>query len=93
MTYTYDGLFLNYYMVVDTDYDSYSIEYSCRAFIGLGKIEYIWVFTRDALTIGSTAWITMNTKIMSIIQEKFQKLEADRKYKYTDTLNFLSYTR
>ena len=36
------------YMVLATDYDSYSIVYNCDAFVGGAvRIEYLWVLTRD----------------------------------------------
>ncbi|KAK3600406.1 hypothetical protein CHS0354_026638 [Potamilus streckersoni] len=35
------------YWVLDTDYDSYSIVYSCSTFVGFLKIEFAWILTRD----------------------------------------------
>ena len=35
------------YRILDTDYDTYSIIYSCRSILGVAKKEYIWVLTRE----------------------------------------------
>ena len=35
------------YIVLDTDYDSYSIVYSCGNLLGLFTIEYLWVLARE----------------------------------------------
>merc|ERR1711872_5770 len=35
------------YRVVDTDYTSYSVVYSCTSFFGLMKMEYAWVLARE----------------------------------------------
>ena len=44
------------YNVISTDYDSYSIVYSCSLAFGVSKFEFMWVLTRDALEVGSTAF-------------------------------------
>mmetsp|Transcript_72761 Transcript_72761/g.100889 ORF Transcript_72761/g.100889 Transcript_72761/m.100889 type:complete len:157 (+) Transcript_72761:152-622(+) len=39
------------YKIIGTDYTTYSIVYSCSAYVGgLYNIEYAWVLTRDPLT-------------------------------------------
>ena len=35
------------YRVLDTDYESYSVVYSCSDVLGFGKFHYVWVLTRD----------------------------------------------
>jgi len=35
------------YWVIDTDYTSYSIVYSCTSFFGVMKMEYAWVLARE----------------------------------------------
>ena len=35
------------YRVVDTDYSSYSIVYSCSDILGVAKCENVWILSRD----------------------------------------------
>ncbi|KAL3881462.1 hypothetical protein ACJMK2_027902 [Sinanodonta woodiana] len=35
------------YWVLDTDYDNYSIVYSCNSYGGIFKIEFSWILTRE----------------------------------------------
>ena len=35
------------YDVVSTDYETYSIVYSCEEFLGVAKIEYLWILSRE----------------------------------------------
>ena len=59
------------YMVLATDYTSYSIVYNCDPFVGgVVKIEYLWVLTRDQLEVDSADWITMRDTVWAIIREK-----------------------
>ena len=59
------------YIVLSTDYTSYSIVYNCDPFVGgVVKIEYLWVLTRDQLEVNSADWITMRDKVWAIIREK-----------------------
>ena len=36
------------YKVVETDYDSYTVIYTCTGLGGFYNIEYVWILTRDA---------------------------------------------
>ena len=35
------------YNVLATDYDSYSLVYSCSGLLGFGKTEYVWILSRE----------------------------------------------
>ena len=35
------------YRILDTDYQTYSIVYSCRTLFGVAKKEYVWLLTRE----------------------------------------------
>lgn len=62
------------YQVLDTDYASYSVVYSCSHFFGLGTQEFLWVFTRKPLEIGSKAFNAMSDKVLKIIDRKFDSI-------------------
>ncbi len=36
------------YRILDTDYKTYSIVYSCRSVFGVSKNEFVWLLTREA---------------------------------------------
>ena len=50
------------YRVLDTDYTSYSIVYSCSDFLNIAGIEYVWILTRDE-TITDTTLDTLKAKL------------------------------
>lgn len=59
------------YEVLDTDYTSYSIVYSCTTSMGGAfRPRFMWVLTRDALVIGSPDHIAMKEKVNAIINAK-----------------------
>ena len=35
------------YWVVDTDYENYTLIYSCSSLIGLAKVEFAWILSRE----------------------------------------------
>ena len=37
------------YRILDTDYKTYSLVYSCESIFGVAKNEYIWLLTRDKI--------------------------------------------
>mmetsp|Transcript_37344 Transcript_37344/g.49096 ORF Transcript_37344/g.49096 Transcript_37344/m.49096 type:complete len:149 (+) Transcript_37344:130-576(+) len=59
------------YMVLETDYKTYSIVFNCDAFAGGSyKDQWLWVLTREALRVDSDAWIKMRDKVFSVIKSK-----------------------
>ena len=59
------------YMVLETDYTTYSIVYNCDDFAGGSyKDQWLWVLTRDALLVDSAEWITMRDKVFAVIKKK-----------------------
>jgi len=79
------------YNVIDTDYDSYSIVYSCSKIASIYRIESFYVISRDTLEPGSKEWTDMNNKVMPKIQELF-KTNVSGREKYLDTKSFLHTT-
>ena len=75
------------YQVLDTDYDNYSVVYSCSHFLGVGTTEQMWIYTKKALEIGSSEYKKLKTKVFGVIDNK---LNADGLYpQFTDTDNYL----
>jgi len=59
------------YEVLDTDYTTYSIVYSCTTSVGGAfRPRFMWVLTREALVIGSPDHIAMKEKVNAIINAK-----------------------
>ena len=59
------------YMVLSTDYETYSIVYNCDDFAGgTYKDQWLWVLTREALEVGSDEWKEMRDKVFKIIKSK-----------------------
>ena len=59
------------YMVLETDYDNYSIVYNCDAFSGgMVKVEYLWVLSRTPYEIDSADWVTFRDERFATIREK-----------------------
>lgn len=75
------------YQVLDTDYKGYSVVYSCSHFFGVGTQEFLWVFTREPLEIGSRAWKSIKQRVFGVISDK---LNGSGRYpQYVDTDNYL----
>ena len=55
MSISFDGISTSKYpyIVIATDYESYSIVYECGISLGFQRTEQLWVMTRDALVRGS----------------------------------------
>ena len=58
-------LFKGDYRVVDTDYTSYSLVYSCNDFI-FAKYELVWIISREPVMKQETL-----TKLLNQIETKF----------------------
>ena len=57
--------------MLETDYTSYSIVYSCSGIVADAIIlEYLWILTRDPLVEGTPAFDTMQTYAHSVIASK-----------------------
>lgn len=52
------------YDIIATDYENYSLVYSCQKFAYLFKIEYAWFFSRDK---------NLDEKKVEEIEKKFNK--------------------
>ena len=61
MSITYDGISNEAYpyVVIDTDYDNYSIVYQCGISLGFQRTEKLWVMTRDGFVRESVNWEAM----------------------------------
>lgn len=60
------------YQVLDTDYTSYSVVYSCsHPYFGLGQMEFLWIYTRKPVPTFSADFKKLEKKGLSIIQDKF----------------------
>jgi hypothetical protein len=59
------------YQVLDTDYTNYSVVYSCSHIFGLFTNEFLWVYTRKPLEIGSSTYKTLSKTVLNIIDSKF----------------------
>ena len=77
----------NDYKVIAYDDDQsngYSIVYGCDTFIaGAVKLDWMWVITRQALVINSTAWNTMKTTIWNAMAAKLPNYNPDTFFKAT----------
>ena len=58
------------YRIVDTDYSSYSVVYSCTSFMDLRISEYYWVLVRDQIEEGTTAYTDMMDTVDPIFDSR-----------------------
>lgn len=68
------------YRVIDTDYKTYTLVHSCSIFLGVYKMEYNWVLTRQVFETGSEAWKTMQKKVLALIKNKYEFMGGSDKY-------------
>lgn len=60
------------YRVLDTDYDNYSVVYSCTDVLGFGKFHYVWVLTRQQQVSDE-----IKNKIEFILQDRVPEYSYD----------------
>ncbi|KAK3909173.1 Apolipoprotein D, partial [Frankliniella fusca] len=66
------------YWVLDTDYDSYSLVYSCTDLFGVAKIESAWVLGRDpALSDSSKAKVEAAIQANNLKRSAFKPTKQD----------------
>ena len=65
------------YTIAGTDYDNYSIVYSCSPFYG-GGFEMLWILARERELSDD-----MMSKIIDEIHDKIPSYDFDRKAHYT----------
>jgi hypothetical protein len=59
------------YEVLDTDYVTYSVVYTCsHVFMGIGTFESLWVFSRSQLVAGTRAWSAFQKTVLGVINSK-----------------------
>ena len=60
------------YRILDTDYESYVVVYSCENWLANGLLfsEYSWVLTRDAIVDGSAEYESMMKKVDRIYKSE-----------------------
>ena len=67
------------YRILDTDYTSYTIIYSCENVLANAWLlsEYTWVLTRDNIVDGSTEYDNMRAVVDPIFDEKIPHYDYD----------------
>ena len=60
------------YKVVETDYTSYTVIYTCTGLPGIYNIEYVWILTRDPIPSQDVL-----DKAMEAIHTKIPKYDSD----------------
>ena len=61
------------YSVLHTDYTTHSVVYACDTFgAGAVKLDWLWVVTRVANAIGSSAHTTMKNTVYAVINSKLE---------------------
>ena len=74
------------YTVLDTDYDTYSIVYSCGNFYGLFTFDLLWVLARE-----NTFSADANSVVAGIIAEKLPSYDFEKNALHTRHGNFCPY--
>ena len=76
------------YNVINTDYNSFSLVYSCSLALGFKKYEFLWFLTRNPIETGTQQFKTWSTRAIAEIMLKFKTDKPENK-KYIDTDNYL----
>ena len=68
------------YSVIDTDYTSYAVVYSCTEFFAgaFSLLETVWVLTRDPIAEGTPDFTNMMNLVTPIIEAKVPYYSLDR---------------
>ena len=66
------------YRVVATDYESYSIVYSCASVMGFVAMENCWVLAREAYEPGTVEQAEFELKIRAVMAEKLPGMDFNR---------------
>jgi apolipoprotein D and lipocalin family protein len=61
------------YWVVDTDYDNYSLVYSCKSYLGIMKSEAVWFLSRKR-TLDEVFYGRLTEKLSSFSKSLVSKL-------------------
>ena len=67
------------YSVVDSDYTSYAIVYSCVDVLGIAPFEYAWVLVRDQLEEGSAAFDSMLDTVSVVFASKLPDYDYENR--------------
>ena len=51
------------YIIVDTDYENYSIEYQCQISLGFQRVEYLWIMSRVPIERMSPQFTELEKKV------------------------------
>ena len=71
------------YRVIDTDYTSYAIVYSCTEFLGLSLTEQSWVLVRDQIEDGSAEFNSMIDDTNAIYATKLPEYDPETRMRTT----------
>lgn len=75
------------YMVIHTDYKTYSIEYQCAISLGFQRVEYIWILTRVPTEQNSPLFIETENKVKDKMKDLFNTTSPGNE-KYSDFKNY-----
>ena len=69
------------YSIMSTDYDDHAVVYACDTFAaGMIKADWLWVLSRTALEIGTSAHDTFKANVFGIIEDKLDgKYDPDER--------------
>ena len=81
------------FQVLKTDYTNFSIVYSCKHYMGVGRSEYLWIFMRDQFAEGERGWDSIKNKVINELEDIFDSNTfEDKNYKeYSKFLDFNNY--
>ena len=71
------------YRVIDTDYDSYAIIYSCTQYGPVTYPEYSWLLVRSQIEEGSAAYTSMMSTVDPIYETKLPNYDRATRMRTT----------